>query len=157
MVRKQKSKEKIEFINKVVNKKSLSKLVLSIYDQCGAATTAEVANALKQLGFHYATRAGVTLGIEDLVVPDDKKELLRHAEKEIDEAQKRYECGEITEVERYRKVIDTWSDTTQKLTDRVVENFDHLNPVYMMAFSGARGNISQVRQLVGMRGLMADS
>ncbi len=83
--------------------------------------------------------------------------MLKQAEAEIDKSTHRYLKGEITEVERYTKVIDTWSETTSKLTDSVVENFDRLNPVYMMAFSGARGNLSQVSQLVGMRGLMADA
>ena len=90
-------------------------------------------------------------------VPEVKKELLKDAEKEIEKSTNRYLKGEITEVERYTKVIDTWSETTAKLTSQVVENFDKLNPVYMMAFSGARGNLSQVSQLVGMRGLMADA
>ncbi|MBI4532749.1 MAG: DNA-directed RNA polymerase subunit beta'', partial [Candidatus Melainabacteria bacterium] len=107
--------------------------------------------------FQYATKAGVTISIEDLDVPETKRNLISTAEKQIEEAQRRYERGEITEVERYNKVIDTWSATTDQLTKDVVDNFDRLNPVYMMAFSGARGNISQVRQLVGMRGLMADS
>jgi DNA-directed RNA polymerase subunit beta' len=119
--------------------------------------TAELANSLKNLGFKFATKAGVTVSIDDLDVPEAKKGLISAAEKEIEEAQRRYERGDITEVERYNKVIDTWSATTDQLTKEVVDNFDRLNPVYMMAFSGARGNISQVRQLVGMRGLMADS
>lgn len=82
---------------------------------------------------------------------------MAEAEAEIEKSTNRYLKGEITEVERYTKVIDTWSETTAKLTEQVVENFDRLNPVYMMAFSGARGNLSQVSQLVGMRGLMADA
>ena len=121
------------------------------------AGTADLANSLKNLGFKYATRAGVTISIDDLDVPESKRGLISAAEKEIEEAQRRYERGDITEVERYNKVIDTWSATTDALTKEVVDNFDRLNPVYMMAFSGARGNISQVSQLVGMRGLMADS
>lgn len=150
-------KEKIGFINEIIDKKRLSKLILEIYEKYGFASTSDVANALKNLGFYFATQACVTISIDDLTIPPDKKELIADAEVQIEEAQKRYERGEITEVERYNKVIDTWSETTQKLTNRVVENFDKLNPVYMMAFSGARGNVSQVRQLVGMRGLMADS
>jgi DNA-directed RNA polymerase subunit beta' len=145
------------FINEKVDKKVLGKLLSAIYEKYGTATTAELANSLKDLGFKFATRAGVTISIDDLDVPESKKGLISAAEKEIEEAQRRYERGDITEVERYNKVIDTWSATTDALTKEVVENFDKLNPVYMMAFSGARGNISQVRQLVGMRGLMADS
>ncbi len=109
------------------------------------------------MGYRYATVSGTTISIADLSVPESKKDLLKSAEKEIEVSQNRYLKGEITEVERYTKVIDTWAETTAKLTEQVVENFDRLNPVYMMAFSGARGNLSQVSQLVGMRGLMADT
>jgi DNA-directed RNA polymerase subunit beta' len=147
----------MEFINTTVDKKKLGSLLSDVYERYGTARTAELANALKNLGFRYATKAGVTISISDLDVPEAKKGLISAAEKEIEEAQRRYERGDITEVERYNKVIDTWSATTDMLTKEVVDNFDRLNPVYMMAFSGARGNISQVRQLVGMRGLMADS
>ncbi len=150
-------KEWMEFINETVDKKKLGALLAKVYEKYGTARSAELANALKDLGFKFATRAGVTISIDDLDVPETKRKLIGAAEKEIEEAQRRYERGEITEVERYNKVIDTWSATTDQLTKEVVDNFDRLNPVYMMAFSGARGNISQVRQLVGMRGLMADS
>jgi DNA-directed RNA polymerase subunit beta' len=157
MVSSQNKQETFEFINYTVDKKKLGALLSQVYEKYGTARTAELANSLKDLGFHYATRAGVTISIDDLDVPEAKKGLISAAEKEIEAAQRRYERGEITEVERYNKVIDTWSATTDQLTKEVVDNFDRLNPVYMMAFSGARGNISQVRQLVGMRGLMADS
>ena len=157
MVSSQNKQETFEFINYTVDKKKLGSLLSQVYEKYGTARTAELANSLKDLGFHYATRAGVTISIDDLDVPEAKKGLIAAAEKEIEAAQRRYERGEITEVERYNKVIDTWSATTDQLTKEVVDNFDRLNPVYMMAFSGARGNISQVRQLVGMRGLMADS
>ncbi len=146
-----------EFINDTVDKKKLGALLSKIYEKYGTAISSELANSLKDLGFKYATKAGVTISIDDLDVPESKRDIISNAEKEIDKAIRRYERGEITEVERYNKVIDTWSATTDKLTKEVVDNFDRLNPVYMMAFSGARGNISQVRQLVGMRGLMADS
>ncbi len=150
-------KDWVEFINATVDKKKLGTLLSEVYEKYGAARTADLANALKDLGFKYATKAGVTISIDDLDVPEAKRGLISAAEKEIEKAQRRYERGDITEVERYNKVIDTWSATTDQLTKEVVDNFDRLNPVYMMAFSGARGNISQVRQLVGMRGLMADS
>ncbi len=146
-----------EFINKQMDKKGLNKLLAQMYLEYGGAKTAELANTLKNLGYRYATKSGVTISIADLSVPDSKKELLKEAEAEIEKSTNRYLKGEITEVERYTKVIDTWSETTAKLTEQVVENFDRLNPVYMMAFSGARGNLSQVSQLVGMRGLMADA
>ena len=151
------SKKTLDFINKQMDKKALNNLLSQMYLEFGGAKTAELANSLKNLGYKYATKSGTTISIADLQVPSVKKELLKEAEKEIEKSTNRYLKGEITEVERYTKVIDTWSETTEKLTAQVVENFDKLNPVYMMAFSGARGNLSQVSQLVGMRGLMADA
>lgn len=153
----QNAKKSLDYINKIMDKKSLNNLLLQIYLEFGGAKTATLANSLKDLGYRFATKAGTTISIADLQVPDQKKDLLKQAEAEIEKSTHRYLKGEITEVERYTKVIDTWSETTSKLTDSVVENFDRLNPVYMMAFSGARGNLSQVSQLVGMRGLMADA
>ena len=146
-----------DFINKQMDKGSLKKLLGQMYLEYGGAKAASLADALKRLGYKYATVSGTTISIADLSVPSIKKDLLKSAEDEIEKSTKRYLKGEITEVERYTKVIDTWSETTAKLTEQVVENFDRLNPVYMMAFSGARGNLSQVSQLVGMRGLMADA
>ncbi len=151
------AKQTPAFINKQMDKGGLKKLLSQMYLEYGGAKTAELANTLKNLGYKYATKSGVTISIADLSVPESKKELLKEAEAEIEKSTNRYLKGEITEVERYTKVIDTWSETTAKLTEQVVENFDKLNPVYMMAFSGARGNLSQVSQLVGMRGLMADA
>lgn len=153
----QNAKRSLDYINSIVDKKSLNNLLLQIYLEFGGARTAMLANSLKNLGYKFATKAGTTISIADLEVPPDKKALLKQAEEEIEKSTHRYLKGEITEVERYTKVIDTWSETTSKLTDSVVRNFDRLNPVYMMAFSGARGNLSQVSQLVGMRGLMADA
>ena len=151
------SKKTLDFINKQMDKKALNQFLSQMYLEFGGATTAELANSLKNLGYKYATKSGTTISIADLQVPEVKKELLKEAEVEIEKSTNRYLKGEITEVERYTKVIDTWSETTAKLTSSVVDNFDRLNPVYMMAFSGARGNLSQVSQLVGMRGLMADA
>ena len=151
------AKKTPDFINKQMDKGSLKKLLGQMYLEYGGAKEANLADALKTLGYRYATMSGTTISIADLSVPPEKKELLKSAEKEIEVSQNRYLKGEITEVERYTKVIDTWAETTAKLTEQVVQNFDRLNPVYMMAFSGARGNLSQVSQLVGMRGLMADT
>ena len=151
------TKKTPDFINKQMDKGSLKKLLGQMYLEYGGAKAAALANALKNLGYKYATISGTTISIADLSVPSVKKEFLESAENEIKKSTDRYLKGEITEVERYTKVIDTWSETTAKLTEQVVENFDKLNPVYMMAFSGARGNLSQVSQLVGMRGLMADA
>ncbi|MBF2016595.1 MAG: DNA-directed RNA polymerase subunit beta'' [Rivularia sp. T60_A2020_040] len=149
----------IIFRNRVVDKKQLRKLISWGFTNYGTARTAVMADKLKELGFRYATRAGVSISIDDLMVPPSKRSLLEAAEEEIRATEKRYQRGEITEVERFQKVIDTWNGTSEALKDEVVTHFkskDPLNSVYMMAFSGARGNISQVRQLVGMRGLMAD-
>ncbi|MBR1943781.1 DNA-directed RNA polymerase subunit beta'' [bacterium] len=150
-------KKTLDFINKQMDKGALKNLLAQIYLEFGGAKTATLANTLKNLGYHYATKSGVTISISDLSVPPIKQQLLKEADEEIQKSTNRYLKGEITEVERYTKVIDTWSETTAKLTEQVVKNFDRLNPVYMMAFSGARGNLSQVSQLVGMRGLMADA
>ncbi len=153
-----KSKQKtVPFVNEIVDKKALNRLLTQIYLEMGGSKTATLANNLKNLGFKYATKAGTTISIHDLDVPKVKKDLLDDATAQIEASTRKYLKGEITEVELYTKVIDTWSETTARLTDSVVENFNKLNPVYMMAFSGARGNLSQVSQLVGMRGLMADA
>lgn len=147
------------FRNRVVNKGQLRRLIAWAFTHYGTARTANMADLLKDLGFKFATRAGVSISVDDLQVPPSKRDLLEAAEEEIRETENRYTRGEITEVERFQKVIDTWNGTSEELKDEVVRHFessDPLNSVYMMAFSGARGNISQVRQLVGMRGLMAN-
>jgi DNA-directed RNA polymerase subunit beta' len=147
------------FRNRIIDKKQLRKLISWSFTHYGTARTAQMANRIKDLGFKYATRAGVSISVEDLQVPQEKRQLLAAAEDDIRATEERYTRGEITEVERLTKVIDTWNDTSEELKNQVVRNFRENNPlnsVYMMAFSGARGNISQVRQLVGMRGLMAN-
>jgi DNA-directed RNA polymerase subunit beta' len=147
------------FHNRVVDKGQLRKLIAWSFTNYGTARTAQIADLLKDLGFKFATRAGVSISVDDLQIPDSKKSLLETAEETIRDTEERYTRGEITEVERFQKVIDTWNGASEELKDEVVRNFKRNNPlnsVYMMAFSGARGNISQVRQLVGMRGLMAN-
>ncbi|BAY20964.1 DNA-directed RNA polymerase subunit beta' [Calothrix sp. NIES-2100] len=147
------------FRNRVVDKGQLKNLISWSFINYGTARTAVLADKLKDLGFRYATKAGVSISVDDLMVPPSKRALLEAAEEEIRATEARYQRGEITEVERFQKVIDTWNGTSEALKDEVVVHFKKTNPlnsVYMMAFSGARGNISQVRQLVGMRGLMAD-
>ena len=147
------------FRNRVIDKKQLKKLISWSFENFGTARTAQMADEMKDLGFRYATRAGVSISVEDLQVPATKRDLLDAADEEIRTTEERYTRGEITEVERFQKVIDTWNSTSEELKNQVVRNFKEnspLNSVYMMAFSGARGNISQVRQLVGMRGLMAN-
>ncbi len=149
----------IKFYNRIVDKGQLKKLISLAFTNYGSARCAQMADELKALGFRYATRAGVSISVEDLQVPPVKRQMLEKAEAEIRKTESRYSRGEITEVERFQKVIDTWNSTSEALKEEVVRNFRATNPlnsVYMMAFSGARGNLSQVRQLVGMRGLMAD-
>ncbi|MEH2349410.1 MAG: DNA-directed RNA polymerase subunit beta'' [Nostoc sp.] len=151
--------EKMIFRNRVVDKGQLRNLISWAFTNYGTARTAVMADKLKDLGFRYATKAGVSISVDDLMIPPTKRLLLEAAEEEIRVTETRYQRGEITEVERFQKVIDTWNSTSEALKDEVVVHFKKTNPlnsVYMMAFSGARGNISQVRQLVGMRGLMAD-
>jgi DNA-directed RNA polymerase subunit beta' len=149
----------MKFYNRIVDKSLLKKLMAWAFTNHGSARCATMADELKEMGFRYATRAGVSISVDDLQVPPVKSQMLEAAEAEIRQTEQRYARGEITEVERFQKVIDTWNSTSESLKDEVVRNFeatDPLNSVYMMAFSGARGNLSQVRQLVGMRGLMAD-
>ncbi len=147
------------FRNRVIDKGQIRKLITWSFTHHGTARTAQMADLIKDLGFRYATKAGVSISVDDLKVPPGKRQLIEAAEATIEETEARYTRGEITEVERFQKVIDTWNITNESLKDQVVSNFranEPLNSVYMMAFSGARGNISQVRQLVGMRGLMAN-
>jgi DNA-directed RNA polymerase subunit beta' len=151
--------EKHVFRNRVINKKQLTNLISWSFSRYGTARTAQMADMIKDLGFRYATKAGVSISVDDLQIPPSKRALLDAAQETIRETEEKYTRGEITEVERFQKVIDTWNGTSEELKDEVVRHFrsnNPLNSVYMMAFSGARGNISQVRQLVGMRGLMAN-
>ncbi len=153
------SKTPPSFRNCVVDKKTLKQLVAWAYKNHGTAVTAAMADNLKDLGFKYATQAAVSISVDDLKVPEAKQDLLGQAEDQITQTEESYRLGEITEVERHTKVIDTWTETNERLVDAVKKNFnqnDPLNSVWMMANSGARGNMSQVRQLVGMRGLMAN-
>ncbi|WP_094554793.1 DNA-directed RNA polymerase subunit beta' [Synechococcus sp. 1G10] len=153
------SKEPPRFRNREIDKKALRNLVAWAYKHHGTAATASMADDLKDLGFHYATQAAVSISVEDLRIPFEKARLLEEAEQQITDTEERYRLGEITEVERHTKVIDTWTETNERLVEEVKKNFnenDPLNSVWMMANSGARGNMSQVRQLVGMRGLMAN-
>lgn len=154
-----KSLSQPSFSNKVIDKNQLKNLIVWAFRNYGIARAANMADKLKDLGFHYATQAGISLSLEDLRIPPSKKSLLLLTIEEIKNTENKYRRGEITTVERFQKVIDTWNNASESLKQEVIEYFketDPLNSVYMMAFSGARGNISQVRQLVGMRGLMAD-
>lgn len=145
--------------NTLINKKQLKELLAWSFTKYDSMQASLLADELKYLGFKYATQAGISISIEDLKVPGAKNEMLEKANKDILNAEKICLKGKITDVERFQKIIDTWSIASESLKDNVVayfKTYDPLNSVYIMAFSGARGNLSQVRQLVGMRGLMAD-
>ncbi|MEW6771735.1 MAG: DNA-directed RNA polymerase subunit beta' [Bacillota bacterium] len=145
-----------KILRSVSDKKLLSYIIDLCYRKLGYAQTAALLDEIKQLGFTYATRAGLTIGIEDIMIPEEKPELLAAADREVEEVEHQYRRGLITKEERYRKVIGIWNRTTERIKDLLLEKLDQFNPVYMMAISGARGNIQQIRQLAGMRGLMAD-
>ncbi len=149
----------IIYFNRYFDKNRLKALILWSLTNAGEKTTIDLVEELKNIGFSYATKAGLSLGIDDLKIPPTKSQLILEAEIRVLSSQKEYEIGNVTIVEKFQQLIDIWHRTSEVLKQNVIEHFrstDVLNPVYMMAFSGARGNISQVRQLVGMRGLMAD-
>jgi len=145
--------------NNLIGKKQLRQLLAWSFTNYDSMKACALADELKYLGFKYASQAGISISIEDLKIPFVKNLMLEKANQEIINAEKIYWKGKITEVERFQKIIDTWSLTSESLKEQVIyyfKNYDPLNSVYIMAFSGARGNLSQVRQLVGMRGLMSD-
>jgi len=151
--------DELEFYNETTSKGALEQLVLDVYRKAGQEKTVTFLDRLKKLGFEYATLAGVTVSIYDLLIPEAKFKLIDDAQKRVDKITKRYERGVITNGERYNQVIDIWTGTTAQVADVMFENLaqdrDGFNPVYMMADSGARGSKEQIRQLAGMRGLMA--
>ena len=154
-------------MNKTLNKKAVSGLVNVVYRRLGLKATVVFADRLMYAGFNYSTRAGISIGINDIVIPKEKAEIIGEAEAKVQECEKQYNAGEITRGERYNKVIDIWSRTSDQVTQIVMDKLRYedergnpaglvsLNSVYMMADSGARGSAAQVRQLAGMRGLMA--
>ncbi|SEH22268.1 DNA-directed RNA polymerase subunit beta' [Selenomonas sp. KH1T6] len=139
-----------------MKKKQLGKLVANCYNHFGATKTAEVIDNVKNLGYHYACVAGMTVAISDVIVPPQKKTLIADTQKVVNNVERQFARGLITEDERYRKVVGLWSKTTDDVADAMMDNMDAFNPIFMMADSGARGNKQQMRQLAGMRGLMAD-
>ncbi len=144
------------YINEIVGKKKLAQIVGKCYRQLGYERTDALLDGVKNVGFKYATRAGITAGITDVKIPEDKPQILAQADQDVEKVETQYRRGLITEEERYERVIGFWQDATDKVTDSLMHSLDPLNPIYMMAQSGARGNIQQIRQLAGMRGLMAD-
>ena len=149
------------FHNGVITKKVISQLVKDCYDRVGRERVISVLDALKDLGYRYATKAGFSIGIEDMIIPKEKEERLKVAQKQIDQVRKQREKGIITELERYNKCIDIWTQANNDLAANLFQTLERndgkeeINPVFAMLDSGARGSRDQVRQLAGMRGLMA--
>ena len=163
-------KELFSLINKVMDKKTIAQLVDKCYREGGEKSTVILSDRLKDLGYYYATLGGISISVDDMKIPEKKKELIGRANKEVMGVQKQHSEGLITDGERYNKVIDIWATVTERIAEELmrelgsekvinpdgkVEYQNSLNPIFMMADSGARGNAQQIRQLAGMRGLMA--
>ena len=148
--------EELGFINADLDKKRLSALVAHCQELLGNTRTAELLDGIKRLGYNYSTKAGITIAMSDVIKLEEKKVLIEKAEVEVDVVEKQFRRGIITADERYESVTKIWSDTTQDVTDALMKALDKFNTINMMATSGARGNKQQIRQLAGMRGLMAD-
>ena len=153
--------KELGFYNKVAGKKQLSDIIWRCYKAVGQARTVETLDKLKELGFREATRAGASIGINDMIIPKEKAVLIENAQKQISEVEKQYRRGIITDGERKNKVQDIWTHTGEEIANALFRTLEHnngqaqANPVFMMVDSGARGNRTQVKQLAGMRGLMA--
>jgi DNA-directed RNA polymerase subunit beta' len=146
----------LEFQNHLLDRKQLRVLVSTIFRLYGNEVTAETVNQIKRLGFRFATQAGITISAMDIPHPATKSNILEQTDKEVEEVERMYRRGVMTEDERYRKVIELWGRATEDVAQATEDAFDKFSPIWMMMGSGARGNIQQVRQLAGMRGLMAD-
>jgi len=159
-----------DMVNRVMNKKAVSMLISAAYRNVGLKATVVFADRLMYTGFHYATRAGLSIGVDDMVVPEEKRGILDNAEEAVKEIESQYASGLVTFGERYNKVVDIWSYTNEQVAKAMMKklgteaatdtkgqmvNQQSFNPIYMMADSGARGSAAQIRQLAGMRGLMA--
>ena len=144
-------------LNFTVSKKNLGKIIEKCINKHGLSEAAVLLDYIKATGFKYSTTGAITVSVDDVKVPPAKKDILAAANEEVNNVLKQYKRGLITEDERYQSVINIWEKATDKVTDAMKDNFDDLNPVYMMSQSGARGNINQLRQIAGMRGLMAST
>ncbi len=140
-----------------VGKKGLKQILEKVINTHGATRTAEVLDDIKSMGYKYSTRAAMTVSISDMTVPPEKPELIKKAQDTVDIITRNYKRGKITEEERYKEVVETWKETDAKLTKALLDGLDKYNNIYMMADSGARGSDKQIKQLAGMRGLMADT
>ena len=141
----------------LVGKKQLKQILEKVINTHGATKTAEVLDAIKAMGYKYSTRAAMTVSISDMTVPPQKPEMIQNAQDIVDKITKNYKRGLITEEERYKEVVETWKKTDDELTKALLNGLDKYNNIFMMADSGARGSDKQIKQLAGMRGLMADT
>ncbi|MGI5912492.1 MAG: DNA-directed RNA polymerase subunit beta' [Syntrophomonadaceae bacterium] len=148
--------ESLGFYNQVIDKKKLGDLVYECYRLEGNAKTAEMLDGIKRLGYQFSTRAGISVGITDFETPKAKAQILAEADEAVDGIEQDFQVGLITDNERHNQVVEIWNQATDDVTDALKKSLSEDNPVYMMAISGARGNFQQIRQLAGMRGLMAD-
>ncbi len=145
-----------EYVNRTLSKKEVGNLISALVDSHGAHTVAHVLDTIKDLGFRYGTLAGVTISKNDIVIPPNKEQILAGYEERVKRVEDAYDQGLITESERHEQITSIWTEATDEVAQAMVDNLDELNPIYMMANSGARGSFAQLRQLAGMRGLMAN-
>jgi DNA-directed RNA polymerase subunit beta' len=143
------------YVNRELNKKTVGEVVTDCYKRFGHTRTIVLLDDLKRLGFHYATIGGISIGIDDMTIPEGKSDVLKESREEVSKVEDQYRKGIITDRERYNKVIDIWTHATDRVSDLLFKNMEPFNPIFMMVDSGARGSRLQVRQLAGMRGLMA--
>jgi DNA-directed RNA polymerase subunit beta' len=148
--------DRLRFVNRTMNRAALREVVSDCYRLLGPTETAHLVDGIKSVGFHYATRGGMTIAVADITVPKQKPELLKAADAQVSQIDQQYQRGLITEDERYERVVQVWKDTTQQVSDRMTDSLDPTGAVTMMTASGARGNKGNIGQLGGMRGLMAD-
>ena len=146
-----------QFVNYVVNKKEIGRLIEECSNRYDVSDMPAILDGLKNAGYHYATKAGITVSVFDATMPPNKAELLAAADAKVGAIDEDYEMGLMSPEERHKQVVDIWNDTTEEIGEAMAANFDQYNPIYMMADSGARGNIKQIRQLAGMRGLMGNT
>jgi DNA-directed RNA polymerase subunit beta' len=145
-----------DYLNKTLTKRELDAFIGELVEHYGPNTIASALDVIKTVTFRFATRAGITISKNDIVIPDDKEEILSRYEEEVAKVGREYDRGLMTEEERDERIIAIWTEATEEVANRMMENLEQTNPIYMMANSGARGSFSQIRQLAGMRGLMAD-
>ncbi|OFW58543.1 MAG: DNA-directed RNA polymerase subunit beta' [Candidatus Solincola sediminis] len=148
--------EDYAYVNEPVNKSNLQHIVTDVAHRYDTVKTAEILDNIKRVGFHFATRAGITISVQDITVPPDKEQILEAPEAEVEIIEENYKRGLITDDERHQRVVELWTEATDEVTEAMERSFSTFNPIFLMANSGARGNIKQIRQLAGMRGLVAN-